>query len=84
MDMTMLKLPEIFDDAVIGTSQRIGLDDCIVYSADKVIEILSEDMSQEDALEHFDFNIAGAFVGETTPIFVWSKTMQEIEETETH
>jgi hypothetical protein len=41
-------------------------------------------MSQEDALEHFDFNIAGAFVGDTTPIFVWSKTMQEIEETETH
>jgi len=77
----MLKLSEIFDDAVIGTSQRIGLDDCIVYSADKVIEILSvsEDMSQEDALEHFDFNIAGAFVGETTPIFVWSKTMQEID-----
>jgi hypothetical protein len=27
-------------------------------------------MSEEDALEHFDFNVSGAYVGEKTPIYV--------------
>ena len=39
-----------------------------------------QDMSEEDALEHFDYNIAGSYVGETTPIFLWPKTMKEIED----
>lgn len=43
----------------------------LVYSKSKVIEILmSEDMTEEDALEHYYFNIVGAYVGEKTPIFV--------------
>ena len=59
----MLKLPEQFDDAVMGVSQRIGWENCIVYDAKKIIEILTEDMSEQDALDHFDFNIAGSYVG---------------------
>jgi len=27
-------------------------------------------MSHEDAIEHFDYNIAGSYVGDKTPIFV--------------
>ena len=76
----MLKLPNEFDSAVLGTSQRIGLEDCIVYDVNEVLLILMQDMSEEDALEHFDYNIAGSYVGETTPIFLWPKTMKEIED----
>lgn len=76
----MLKLPNEFDSAVLGTSQRIGMEDCIVYDVNEVLLILMQDMSEEDALEHFDYNIAGSYVGETTPIFLWPKTMKEIED----
>jgi hypothetical protein len=33
-------------------------------------------------VEHFDYNIAGSYVGETTPIFLWTKTLKEIEDDE--
>jgi hypothetical protein len=42
-----------------------------VYSVKKIIAILvSEGMSEEDAMEHFYFNIAGSYMGEKTPIYV--------------
>jgi hypothetical protein len=56
-----------FDDAIIGicpNSLRI------VYSRSKVIEILSEDMSTEDAVDYAEYNTFNAYVGEKTPIWV--------------
>ena len=56
-----------FDDAVIGICTR---DYRLIYSMKKVLEILcSEGMNEEDALEHFYYNIAGSYVGEKTPIW---------------
>jgi len=55
-----------FDEAVIGvdsSSRRL------VYSVTKCMEILMRDMSEEDALDHFSFNVSGAYVGEQTPIW---------------
>ena len=51
----------------------IGQDDAslrIVYSANKIIEILSEDMTHEEAVEFYEYNILGAYMGEMTPIYV--------------
>ena len=76
----MLKLPEQFDDEVMGVSQRIGWENCIVYDAKKIIEILTEDMSEQDALDHFDFNIAGSYVGDTTPVFLWRETIEDMDD----
>ena len=76
----MLKLPEQFDDAIMGVSQRIGWENCIVYDAKKIIEILTKDMSEQDALDHFDFNIAGSYVGDTTPVFLWKETIEDISD----
>ena len=56
-----------FDDAILGVDDR-GMR--LVYSVDKCIEILCQDMEYETALEHFDYNIAGAYVGERTPIWI--------------
>ena len=60
-----------FDDAIIGVVQRMG-ESAICYDEDKVIEILMDrdEMTYEEAVEYFDFNIAGAWVGEFTPFFL--------------
>ena len=43
-----------------------------IYSYKKVIKILMRDhkMDREEAIEYFDYNIAGAFVGDQTPVFL--------------
>ena len=51
----------------------IGQDDAslrIVYSANKIVEILSEEMTPEEAVEFYEYNILGAYMGEMTPIYV--------------
>jgi len=42
-----------------------------IYSYRKTIKILMRDhkMDRETAIEYFDYNIAGAFVGDQTPVF---------------
>lgn len=75
----MIKLSSEFDSAAVGTSQRLGLCDCVVYDVHKILEILMEYMSDEEALEHFGFNIVGSYVGQETPIFLWPKTLEDIE-----
>ena len=60
-----------FDDAIIGVVERIGIQ-AICYDQEKVIDILIErdGMDYEEAIEYFEFNIAGAWVGESTPFFL--------------
>ena len=57
-----------FDDCIIGMGYREG-HAVLIYSADKIIESL--DMHYDDAVDYFEFNIAGAYMGPKTPIFVW-------------
>ena len=56
-----------FEHAIIGVS-----DGKLVYSVQRCIEILMirDEMSYEDAIEYFDFNVRGAYMGEKTPIWV--------------
>jgi hypothetical protein len=54
-----------FDEAIIGT-----VNDIVVYSKIKCIEILKQDMSEEEAIEYYYFNVVGSYVGEKTPMFV--------------
>ena len=56
-----------FDDAVIGID---SVNYRLIYSVRKVIEILvAEGMTQEDAWDHFGFNMECAYVGELTPVW---------------
>ena len=55
-----------FDDAVIGLDMSTMR---LIYSETKCIDILSEQMGSVEAVEYFEFNIKGAFVGEKTPIW---------------
>ena len=68
-------LADGFEAAFIGVAMRFGwYEPVAVYDYNKCIEILMGDagvvMSYEEALEHFNFNIIGAWVGEQTPIFI--------------
>ena len=69
-DLLVLK-PDYFDKAILGVITRIGLE-AVCYSKTKVLEILmaEEDMSYEDAIEHFEYNIIGSWVGEHTPVYL--------------
>ena len=58
-----------FDEAIIGVVERLGTQ-AICYDTEKVIEILMRDMPEEEAWEYFQYNIAGAWVGEHTPFFL--------------
>jgi hypothetical protein len=56
-----------FDEAVIGLEEPSLR---LIYSVKKSIEILiGQGMTEEDALEHFYYNVSGGYVGELTPIW---------------
>ncbi len=58
-----------FDEAIIG----ITADGIVAYSYEKCIEVLMNDHGMEPyvAIEYFEFNTLGAYVGEKTPIFIY-------------
>jgi len=64
------------DEAIIGVVERLGTQ-AICYDTDKVIEILMRDMTEDEAWEYFQYNIAGAWVGEHTPFFLTRESMNE-------
>lgn len=55
-----------FDDAIIGVAQKFNIMS-VAYNRDKCIEILMKDMNQLEAIEYFEFNVIGSYVGEQTP-----------------
>ncbi len=61
-----------FDEAVLGFVTRWNQPSVVVYDTDMIIKILMErdGMTYEDAVEYFEFNTAGAYVGESTPLFL--------------
>lgn len=75
---------EWIDEQLDGEGALVadGFDDCIrgvvtifnkrlvLYDTAKVIEKLEQQgMTYEEAVEYFEFNIVGAYVGEGTPAF---------------
>jgi hypothetical protein len=42
----------------------------LIYSVRKCLDIfVSKGMTEEDAIEYFDYNVSGAYMGEQTPIW---------------
>jgi len=58
------------DAAVIGIGSQYTGKVCAVYSEDKILEILARDIGMEGAEEYYEFNIACAWFGPSTPIIV--------------
>ena len=78
MDSFAFLDPDYFDDAIVGIAERCGLSPVVLYDRNKCIELLiKEGMPETEALEHFDFNVIGSFIGDETPLFA---TFLETEE----
>ena len=60
-----------FDKAIIGVSTSFNKMS-VAYDTNKCIKILMsrDKMSREEAIEYFEYNVAGAYVGEHTPSFI--------------
>jgi hypothetical protein len=60
-----------FDEAIIGIGRQFNKQ-LVIYDEDKCIQILMErdGMTDEEAIEFFEFNVVGAYVGEYTPVYV--------------
>ncbi len=57
-----------FDDAVIGIDPNTMR---LIYSRDKMVEILSKEMDEDEAVEYLEFNTYCAYVGDKTPIYAY-------------
>ena len=67
------------EEAVIGIAATHTQPDRIAYSVKKIYEILMRDqeMSYEEAIEWFSFNIESLWAGEHTPALIWD--LEEVE-----
>ena len=70
-EILLLDPPEQFDPCILGFASRCGMEAVAVYDEAKVINALvDEGMTPEEAIEWYEFNIAGAYLGERTPMFM--------------
>jgi len=71
IDLLFMDPPD-YDEAIIGVAESVGSKLAIAYDFDKVIEINMKlaDSNYEDAVEWYEYNQVGSYVGEHTPIFV--------------
>jgi hypothetical protein len=66
-----------FDACVVGTA-NIWRDQItvtvLVYNADAMIETMMDrdGMTEEEAIEYFEFNIEGAYIGIDTPVLFFN------------
>jgi hypothetical protein len=68
-DCTVLQA-DGFDDAILGYDPQ---SERVVYDAGWCVGVLMErdKMSYDEAIEYFEFNVSGAYVGEHTPLFIY-------------
>ena len=73
-------LADGYEEAVIGIGRQFSKE-LVVYDEAKCLEILvkRDGMSPEEAWEYFEYNTAGSWVGDETPIFLERMTLDEIK-----
>lgn len=60
-----------FNDAFVGIVIGAGQEPKACYDYEKCIDVLMEEGStREDAMEHFEFNVIGSYVGDYSPMFL--------------
>ena len=60
------------DEAIIGVARTFGKDSVYAYDSDTIIDILvkRDKMSSDEAVDFFEYNIAGMHVNERNPVFI--------------
>jgi hypothetical protein len=78
-----MRVADGFDDAFVGTTiSAFGRKQVAVYDYDKCILILMHDnhMTEDDAIEYFNYNVIGSWIGEETPIYINQHTISNIDD----
>jgi len=79
-------LADGFEDAIIGMAHVWRPDPpgqkramVVVYDADKCIDILMErdGMTEDGAIEYFDFNVIGGYSSANQPVYFWRYDKEE-------
>ena len=67
-----------FEQAFIGVARRCGQPSLAAYSYAKCIDVLMsrDGMEWDDAVEFFEFNVVGAWMGPNTPVIVADEEAQ--------
>ena len=60
------------DEAIVGITEEFGTGRRILYSKDKILDILMKRdlMTYSESEEFYDYNILGLYAGEQNPIFL--------------
>ena len=60
------------DEAIVGITEEFGTGRRILYSKDKILDILMKRdlMTNSEAEEFYDYNILGLYAGEQNPVFL--------------
>lgn len=69
-----------YDDCIMGTMIRFGIPEAVfLYDYDKVLEkmVAESNMTYDEAVEYFDYNMLGSWVGDGTPAFFLPPTGEE-------
>jgi hypothetical protein len=65
---TEILMADGFDDAIIGLCSKSLR---VIYDYDLMLEILEDEgMEEIEAIEHLEFNVLNAWVGDQTPIYM--------------
>ena len=88
--MHVLESRKTFDKAIVGIikrSEKLSKEsdtpgtEMVVYDYEKVLQGLIDDgmEDRDEAVEWYQFNIIGTYLGEQTPAFLFLKYSQEVE-----
>jgi hypothetical protein len=67
-DNTEILMADGFDDAIVGLCSKSMR---VIYDYDIMLEILEDEgMEEIEAIEHLEFNVLNAWVGDQTPIYM--------------
>jgi hypothetical protein len=64
-----------FEEALLGWGRQFTNPALAIYDGETMLRILRKrcELTREEAIEFIDFNVAGAWLGEMTPIILWEE-----------
>jgi len=67
-----LLLADGYDHCILGVAHRFSEPDVVAYDIGCIVGSLVENdgMMPDEAIEYFEYNILGSYVGERTPTFI--------------
>lgn len=78
-DHEIIEFPGL-EDALVGVAGQQHGPKFLIYSVEKIMKILEEDMTHADAIDYFECNIRGLYAGPGTPFLMEEMGRDRLEE----